>query len=150
MLVFGMVLILFGTIFPVATRAGHAGGNYAQATFLAQHKIDQLRNAGAAKLDGISLAGLGLIDRNSNGTPIVNANGSFSFTLTDNLVDNTKNSVFYPGFFPPGSTGTILITNSFAVNGITTTTKLITVTLSWANGSATGATYSTHTAISPS
>ena len=69
MFVFGMILILFGAIFPVATRAGHTGGNYAQATFLAQHKIDQLRNAGAAKLDGASLVGLGLIDQNSEWKP---------------------------------------------------------------------------------
>lgn len=150
MFVFGMILILFGTIFPVATRAGHAGGSYAQAALIAQHKIDQLRNAGAAKLDGASLAGLGLIDTNSNGTPMVNADGSYSFTLTDNLVDNTKNSVFYPGYFPPGSTGTVLVTTSFAVNGVTTATTLVTVTLSWTNGSQATSTFTTHTVISPS
>lgn len=90
MFVFSLILILVGTILPVEARAPHAGGSYAQAVWLAQHKIDQLRNAGAAKLERDSLAGLGLIDTNTNGTPKVNSDGSYSFTLMDNLVNNTK------------------------------------------------------------
>lgn len=162
-----MILILFGAIFPVATRAGHVGGNYAEASFLAQHKIDQLRNQGAAKLDGVTLAGQGLIDTNSDGTPMTVPNPagipagmvSYPFTLTDNLVDNTKGGVSYPGFFPAGSSGVISVGDyhdltaaaPVGTNAVVAATvlKSVTVTITWAGQNQGNGTLTTHTAIAP-
>ncbi len=163
--VFGMILVLLGAIFPVATRAGHVGGNYSEASFLAQHKVDQLRNLGAAKLDSATLAGQGLIDTN-NGTPIVVPNPagiptnkvSYSFTLTDNLVDNTKNGVSYSGFFPAGSVGIVSVGDyhdlTAAHNGTNviipaTVLKSVTVTITWAGQNQGNGTFTTHTAMAP-
>ena len=163
--VFGMILVLLGAIFPVATRAGHVGGNYSEASFLAQHKIDQFQNLGAAKLDGAALAGQGLIDTNG-GTPIVVPNPagipagmvSYSFTLTDNLVDNTKNGVSFPGFFPAGSTGIVSVGDyhdlTAAPNGTNvvvpaTVLKSVTVTITWAGQNQGNGTLTTHIAIAP-
>ena len=165
MFVFGMILVLLGAIFPVATRAGHVGGNYSEASFLAQHKIDQLRNLGAAKLDGTTLAGQGVIDTN-NGAPIIVPNPagvpasmvSYSFTLTDNLVDNTKNGVSFVGFFPAGSTGTVSVGDyhdlTAASNGTNvvipaTVMKSVTVTITWAGPNQGNGTLTTHTAMAP-
>ena len=165
MFVFGMILVLLGAVFPVANRAGHVGGNYAEASFLAQHKIDQLQNLGAAKLDGPTLAGLGVIDAN-NGTPIVvpNPTGlpanmvSYSFTLTDNLVDNTKSGVFCPGFFPAGSTGIVSVGDYHdltaphnGTNAVVPATllKSVTVTITWAGPNQGNGTLTTHTAMAP-
>ena len=157
--VFFMILILFGATFPVATRAGHVGSNYSQATFIAQHKVDQLRDIGFAKLDGNSLASQGLIDISSGGVPIVAANPTgqpstavtYSFTLTDNLVANTKGSVLYPGFYPVGSTGTISIVDYHAVNAAVaaTTVTMVTVTISWDGGPQGSGSFTTHTVVSP-
>ena len=166
MFVFGMILVLMGAVFPVATRAGHVGGNYSEASFLAQHKIDQLRNLGAAKLDGATLAAQGVIDTN-NGAPIVVQNPvgipagmvSYSFTLTDNLVDNTKNGVSFPGFFPAGSTGTVSIgdyhdlttAGPVGTNVVVPATvlKSVTVTITWGGPNQGNGTLTTHTAMAP-
>ena len=165
MFVFGMIVILLGATFPAATRAGHAGGNYAEASLLAQHKIDQFRNLGSANLAGASLVSQGVIDTNADGTPMIVANPaglpagmvSYSFTLTDNLVDNTKNGVFYPGYFPAGSTGIVsvgdyhdLATAAPVGTNIvvpTTVLKSVTITIIWAGNNQGNGTLTTHTAI---
>jgi hypothetical protein len=165
--VFGMILVLFGAIFPVATRAGHVGGNYAEASFLAQHKIDQLRDLGGAKLDGASLASRGLIDTDNNGKPLTVPNPaglpagmvSYPFTLTDNLVNNTKNGVSYSGFFPAGSTGILSVGDYHDLTAAApvgtnvvvpaTVIKCVTVTISWTEPNQANGTLTTHTAIAP-
>ncbi len=165
MFVFGMILVLLGAVFPVANRASHVGGSYAEASFLAQHKIDQLRNLGAAKLDAATLAGQGVIDTN-NGTAIVVPNPaglpagtvSYPFTLTDNLVDNTKGGIAYPGFFPAGSTGVLSVgdyhdlttpNNGTNVSVPATLLKSVTVTITWAGPNQGNGTLTTHTAMAP-
>lgn len=162
--VFLMTLGLFGAVFPVATRAGHVGGNYLEASFLAQHKIDQLRNLGAANMGATSLVNQGLVDAN-NGVPVVVPNPaglpanmvSYSFALTDNLVDNVKGGATYPGFFPAGSTGVVSIGDyhDLAAGGGTnavippTQLKSVVVTISWAGSSQGNGTLTIHTAIMP-
>ena len=165
--VFGMILVLFGAIFPVVTRAGHVGASYSEASFLAQHKIDQLRNIGSTKLDGSSLAGQSLIDTNSDGTPMTVPNPaglpagmvSYSFTLTDNLVDNTKAGVSYPGFFPAGSVGIVSVGDYHALTAAApvgtnvvipaTLLKSVTVTINWAGQNQGNGALTAHTAIAP-
>lgn len=164
--VFGMMVVLFGAIFPISTRAGHTGGNYAEASFLAQHKIDQIRNLGFAKLDGLHLAGQGVVDTNSDGTPVTVPNPaglpantvSYSFTLADNLVNNTKSGIFYPGFFPAGGTGIVSIGDyhdlaAAAPHGTNITVpatvlKCVTVTITWAGSNQGNGNLTTHTALS--
>ena len=162
--VFLMTLGLFGAVFPVATRAGHVGGNYLEASFLAQHKIDQFRNLGAANLGATSLMNQGLVDA-SNGVPVVVPNPvglpasmvSYSFALIDNLVDNTKGGVSYPGFFPAGSTGIVSIGDyhDLTAGGSTNVVippaqlKSVIVTISWTGSSQGNGTLTTHTAIMP-
>ena len=165
--VFGMILVLFGAIFPVATRAGHVGAHYSEATFLAQHKIDQFRNIGSTKIDGASLAGQSLIDTNSDGTPrtVPNPAGlpdgmvSYSFTLIDNLVDNAKGGVSYPGFFPAGSMGIVSVGDYHALTAAApvgtnvvipaTLLKSVIVTINWAGQNQGNGALTVHTAIAP-
>lgn len=162
--VFLMTLGLFGAVFPVATRAGHVGGNYLEASFLAQHKIDQFRNLGAANLDATSLMNQGVVDA-SNGVPVVVSNPaglpasmvSYSFTLADNLVDNVKGGTTYPGFFPAGSTGIVSVGDyhDLVAGGGTNAVipvgqlKSVVVTISWAGSIQGNGTLTTHTAIKP-
>ena len=167
LLVFGMILLLLGAIFPVATRAGHVGGNYSEASFLTQHKVDQIRNLGSGNLSGAGMVSQGLIDTNSDGTPMIvpnpvgtpNTMTSYSFTLIDNLVDNIKGGVSNPGFFPAGSTGIISIgdyhdlttATPVGTNAIVPATvlKSVTVTITWAGSGQGNGALTVHTAIAP-
>ena len=83
MTVFLMMVLMFAAAFPLTVRAAQFSSNYAQATQLAQHKIDQLRAAGYGSLNGAALAGTGIIN---SATPVANPAGSptgstsYSFT----------------------------------------------------------------------
>ena len=95
----GMLLIIFGAVFPLALSAGGAGAGYNQAVLIAQHKIDQLRQAGFTQLNQTALNRIGIVDAQPN------SDGSLSFTYADNLVDNGAQK----GYFGPGSTGSITV-----------------------------------------
>ncbi|BDI32334.1 hypothetical protein CCAX7_43850 [Capsulimonas corticalis] len=140
--VFGMMVLLFGATFPVATRAGHVGANYAQASLLAQQKIDQLRDLGFTGMNGSALYGRGVVDSATQ-----NSDGSFSFTVVDDLIDN-GNSV---GYFPPGSTGKIWISQALTSTGSNAPTLAqavqATVTIAWQGGSQSSGNFTTHTII---
>lgn len=149
--VFGMMILLFGATFPIATRAGKSGGNYAQAALLAQHKIDQLRQAKLANLSAPKLIATGVAD--ASPAPVVNADGSVtcSFTNVDNLVDNGANK----GFFPSSSTGVLTI-GQRALPGaggsapLLSQATMVTVTIRWQGGSQSSGAFSTHTIIAGS
>ena len=104
LMVFMMMTLMFGAVFPTTIRSTQYSSNYAQASLLAQHKIDQLRSAGYGNLAHANLIKLGVIDP-SNPQPAATGPYSYTFTAVDHLVDSGTT----PGFFPAGSTGTITI-----------------------------------------
>lgn len=109
--VFGMITLLFGAVFPVASRAGHTASNYAEAAMIGQRKIDQCRQAGYANTYGSSagskMTALGIIDNpQPAGYPIVSgATTTYTFTLVDKLAANGA----VKGYYSDGTTGTLSI-----------------------------------------
>jgi type II secretory pathway pseudopilin PulG len=159
LIVFLMMTLMFAAVFPTAMRAGELSNRYSQASLLAQHKLNQLRQAGYAKLDYTDLNGLGFVDTMSS--PPTSYPCIFSFTQSDDLVPNSNGK----GYFPSGTVGTITISNYESATTPTSSTlpvnspalagsntsitsgnmKLVTVTISWpgqggANGSYTAST----------
>ena len=138
MTVFLMMTIMFAAAFPLTVRAAQFSSNYAQATQLAQHKIDQLRAVGYGSLNGAALAGTGIID---SATAVANPAGSpsgstsYSFTAADNLT----------AYFPAGSTGTVTISPD--TNSGSSTVLDVTVLLTWTGGSVSSGNYSTAAVI---
>ena len=138
--VFGMITLLFGAVFPVASRAGHASGNYAEAALIVQRKIDQCRQAGYANTYSSGAAGkmtaLGIIDNpQPAGYPVVaGATTTYTFTAADHLV--TSGGV--RGYFPDGTTGTLSVGS--VPNGAgwsapsSSQAALITATIQWPRG----------------
>ncbi len=109
LLVFLSMVLMFAAVFPLAIRGAHYSSNYSQAALLAQHKIDQIRGAGSDKLmngaAATNLIGLNIVDNTTANSTQTSFPYSLTFTTVDNLVDTGDNS----GFFPPGSTGTVVI-----------------------------------------
>ncbi len=109
--VFGMITLLFGAVFPVASRAGHTASNYAEAAMIGQRKIDQCRQAGYANTYGSSagskMTALGIIDNpQPAGYPIVSGpTTTYTFTSVDKLVTNGA----VTGYYQAGATGTLSI-----------------------------------------
>jgi prepilin-type N-terminal cleavage/methylation domain-containing protein len=140
--VFGMMIMLFGATFPVATRAGHVGANYAQASLLAQQKVDQMRDLGFAGMNGSSLLGRSIIDSSTK-----NADGSYSFTIVDDLVDNGT----AVGYFPAGSTGKLWIGQALTSAGANAPSLAqavqVTVTIAWQGGNQSSGSFTTHSII---
>jgi len=143
LIVFMMMTLMFAAAFPVAVRAARISNNYAQATELAQHKIDHLRSASYSNLSSVSiLQGRGIIDSpQPTGYPITNPTGfttgsaQYTFTTTDSLTN----------YFPPGSTGVVTISpDSAAPSG---QMKDVTVTISWTGGGASSGQYTARTKI---
>jgi type II secretory pathway pseudopilin PulG len=157
--VFTMIVMLFGATFPMATRASHMSNDYAQASLLAQHKIDQIREFGIKNLNPVgsnawpqALVQAGVFDSN----PVQDAQGgwTFSFTTVDNLVDNVKSGVTYTGLYPAGSIGTVTI-DPLPTSGLSWNTsavspgqaRLITVTLTWQGGNQSSGRLTVHSII---
>jgi len=133
-----MIVMIFGACFPLAVRSSQFSNNYTQATFLAQHKIDQIRAAGwanvvsSSKLTGsgnsatdianqTTLTSLGITDSGQSSSP-------WTFKSTDNLAS----------FYGSTSTGTLTITpdqnDTYCANAASTCdVATATVTITWPN-----------------
>lgn len=150
-LVFWMIILLFGAIFPVAMRGSNAGSSYAQAAQIAQHKIDQCRQQGYTNIYDISgggavithLSQIGIVDatpaavQNPSGFPADSV--SYSFTNVDNLGNGAP---------LPGSTGTLTIGPPAGPLAGTAQVVMVTVTIAWPKASGQGAgSLTTHTLI---
>lgn len=122
MIIFMMMILVFAAVFPFAVRTAQFSNNYAQASLIAQRKIDQLLAAGHDKLDYTDLSGLGIIDTTATSSP-------YSFTTVDNLVGGNGST----GYFMPGSTGAVTIVDYHTVNSSVTAGQMdyVTVTLKW-------------------
>ena len=122
MMIFTVMLLIFGAVFPFALRTAEFSNNYSQAALLAQHKIDELQTAGFARLDATDLTSLGIIDASPNTSP-------YSFTTVDNLVGGGANH----GYFPVGSTGTITIVDYHTLNSSIPAGKMdyVTINIRW-------------------
>ncbi len=145
LIVFGMMAVLFGAVFPMTMRGAQHSNNYAQAAMLAQHKMDQLRTAGVGRFHQSDLAGLAIIDAaQPSGYPeAVTGGAAYSFTTADSLVND---GVTY-GYFPSGSTGIVTITDYAASHPGSGTpagkVAYITVAVKWTTGSGADSSYST-------
>ena len=150
LMIMTLMVVLFGAIFPMATRGAQYGSNYAQAAQIAQHKMDQLRSAQYTRVvSGASLQGLAIIDApQPSGYPLAVTGGTaYSFTTTDALVSGGGTQ----GYFAPGSTGVITVCDYATLHpssGIATgKMAYVTVTLSWTGGGVSNGSYSTSAII---
>src|SRR5665213_2233888 len=104
-----MMITVFAAVFPLAVAASKYSNNYGQASMLVQHKIDQLHMVSWSGISNNS-SGLAQVQTNLNGmVDSGSCSSSFpmtcNFTNTDNLVNNGSNV----GYFPIGSSGTLLV-----------------------------------------
>lgn len=142
LVVLAMMTMMFAAVFPIAVRGAQYSSDYAQASLLAQHKMEQFRSAGYAKtVSPATLQSLQIID----GTT-ANADGSYSFTSVDNL-DSTGTT---HGYFPSGGTGTVTITDYNAIlNSVPSgTMAYVTVKIKWSGSGASNGNYTLSTIIS--
>ena len=149
LIVFSLMIVLFAAVFPMTVRGARYGSNYTQAAMIAQHKMDQIRSAGYARLDLNDLTNLAVIDSpQPSGYPAtVTGGATYSFTTADSLV----NSGTTQGFFAPGSQGTVTVCDYAALHpssGIAANTMdYVTVTLTWSGGGISKGSYSTSAVI---
>ena len=142
LIIFTLMTIMFAAVFPMAVRGAQYSSNYAEASMVAQHKMDQLRSAGFNTVNAPpSLVGLNIID---SATP--NADGSYNFTASDNLV--TSGGV--QGYFPAGSQGTVKIVDYNTVNSNVPVGKMVLVTIkvNWVGGGVSSGSYTLESMIS--
>lgn len=154
MVVFTMMTLMFAAVFPMAVRGAQFSGNHTQGTMLTQHKMDQLRTAGYNRLvDSAKLADMGIIDNpQPAGYPIVGSGATtYSFTNVDALINDGT----HRGYYPPGSMGTVTISDyatSAAPSGTSgipaKTLAYVTVAISWTGGGMTNGSTSISAIIS--
>ena len=124
--------VMFAAVFPMAVRGAQYGGNYAQGTMLAQHKMEQLRTTGYGRLvtDQLPRASADKLS-GLNSLTARTRDGSYDFTSSDNLTSTATTQ----GYFPPGSTGTITVTPYVTAGGVPSgTLAYVTVTIAWTGG----------------
>lgn len=61
--VLSVIALIFASTVPSAAKMSHMNGQYAQASSLCQHKIDQMRAVGFGRLTYAELSDAGIIDR---------------------------------------------------------------------------------------
>lgn len=132
LVVFAMMALMFGAVFPMSVRGAQYSGNYTQAVGLAQHKLDQLRAAGYTQLFAPT-GSTGLISRNlinavnPDDTPQLR---SYDFTTSDALVSDGVTR----GYYPLGSRGTVTVA-PYTSGGVPAgSLAWVTVTISWTGG----------------
>ena len=139
--VFALIMLLFAALFPVATRGSGEARAYAQAALLSQRKIDQMRQIGYSKLNAQSLRAANIIDATSN------ADGTFSFSRVDSIVDYNPKQ----GFYPAGTVASISLTQPLPQQGSNapplSRAVLVTVRIAWPGGGFHGGEFVTHTII---
>ena len=145
LLIFLMMILVFGAVFPGIVKTSTFSNNYQQATLIAQHKIDQVRKISFSGLDMTTpagksaivaeLASQGLID---NGTCSQIGSGN-SVTCSFATVDGVVTSGTVNGYFPAGSTATVSVQpDVYAMNG---TVFNIIVSLVWTGSSVSSGGY---------
>ncbi len=107
LVVFSVLVLIFAASIPLAHMAADQNGQYAQATSLCQHKIDQLRAMGYGRMNYTELLEAGRIDDSYTSSP-------YHFTVVDDLET-----------YLPGSEGTL------AIDDVGLDVKKITITVSW-------------------
>lgn len=118
LIVFTMMALMFGAVFPTTVRGAKFSSNYAQASLLAQHKLDQMRSETYNGLGPGSSAQLQtdhVIDADTpapTSLPYV-----VPFTNADALTVGPDPAT--PGFFPPGSVGLIVVSDYSSAAPIT-------------------------------
>ena len=142
MIVFLMMVMVFAAVFPLAARSAKFANYYAQASMLAQHKIDQVRYIGFSKLQ--NAANLSSLEIADSGAPAMGPPYTVSFTNIDNLTSASPSG----SFFPPGSTGTVKVVDYSTVPGVTSpppagSVDVVTVTVNWSGSGLPGSSYAT-------
>jgi Tfp pilus assembly protein PilV len=130
---FMMMALMFAAVIPVATRSSKYSSSYAMAAQIAQHKIDQIRDAGYAKCNGTALKTLNLID-SATAIETSGTAETFAFTTTDSLL----------AYFPAGATGTVT-TDNYAPSSTGTgfNIRQVTITITWRDAGGPTSSFST-------
>lgn len=135
---FMMMALMFAAVIPVATRSSKYSSSYSMASQIAQHKVDEIREAGYAKCNGAGLDSLDLID-SATAIQTVGTAETFSFTTTDNLLS----------YFPSGATGTVTIDNyAPSSTGTGFNIRQATITITWRERGAPTSSFSTTALVS--
>jgi len=159
LIVFTLMALMFGAVFPMTVRGAQFSKSYAQASLLAQHKLDQMRSETYNGIDPGDYAQLqadSVID--AGGAAPTSLPYAVSFTNVDALSVGPDAST--PGFFPPGTVGWIVVsdygssapvtmpdgtqstpTNDAGDNFGTGEARLITVIIKWPGVSGTAGQY---------
>ena len=93
-LVLSFTVLVFGAVFPAASRMRWKGENVTRATTIAQQKLEQLRGQGYDGLTSSSLLAAGIVDASPTSSP-------YSITTASGL-----------GTALPSGTGTLTITDA--------------------------------------
>lgn len=107
--VFALVTLMFSGTISASLRAGRLNGQYAQATSLCQHKIDQMRAVGFGRLNYTELSDAGIIDDNPSSQP-------YSFVQVDDVAS-----------YLPQASATV------RVDTVNSSVFKVTVSISWKN-----------------
>jgi hypothetical protein len=105
--IFALVALIFSGTISASLRAGRLNGQYAQATSLCQHKIDQMRAVGFGRLNYTELSDAGIIDDDPSSQP-------FSFAQVDDVAS----------YLPQAST-------SIRIETVDSSVVKVTVSISW-------------------
>ena len=137
LIIFLMIALMFGAAIPAATRGARYSGTFQQAISVTQHKIDQLREAGYARLNSASIVSRSLADSCS----VSSTTTTCGFTTTDAITS----------FFGAGAVGTLVVapyTPSFVAATNQYSLLTVTVTLTWKDASKAIHSYSASAIIS--
>ena len=140
LLIFLMIALMFGAAIPAATRGTRFSGTFQQAISLAQHKIDQLREAGGSRLTPTSMETRQIID-SAAGCSAASTTNTCYFTTIDAVTS----------YFGTGSIGKVVITPyapSYITVSNTYTLWTVTVTVTWKDATKATHSYSTSAIIS--
>jgi prepilin-type N-terminal cleavage/methylation domain-containing protein len=157
MIVFLMMVLVFAAVFPFAITGAKYSNNYAQASLIAQQKIEELRKLSWSGLNFSTASSVTTLE-----TTMVNEGIADSGTCTTNAtvtppsvtcsfanVDNLINSGATSGYFPPGTTATYTIqsdTNTINVPPVNDVFN-IWVSINWPSAGAPAGSFTTATKV---
>lgn len=137
LVIFSFLILVFAATVPVATRTTSLNAQYAKATSLCQHKLDQMRaisygriiNTGTSQPNYAELLNAGIIDTTPNTAP-------FHFTNADEVDDilpQATTSIAIQDDTPMTNTCTVTVTITWKAVGRGTNTSSVSISTLIAN-----------------
>lgn len=160
MFILMLMALMFAVVVPTSARSTRYASDYAQASSVVMHKLNQVQDAGYANMDGPGLGGSGaLIVDGSPSTPANNDNGDQTFTAEftdrDKLWEyfsggrDASGNRITSGNIPRGYLYVSPYAPSAITSGSTTTYSLVrvTATVQWWNAKGQLQTFSATTLV---